>query len=55
MLRLLGSPLSMQEISAELYVSRNTLKTHCKSLYRKLDVSSREQAVARGRAAGLLR
>jgi DNA-binding NarL/FixJ family response regulator len=54
-LRLLGTSLSMREISTELYVSQNTLKTHCKSLYRKLDVRSRDQAVARGRAAGLLR
>jgi DNA-binding NarL/FixJ family response regulator len=53
-LRMLATPLSMGEIAAELYVSRNTLKTHCRSLYRKLEVSSREDAVARGRTAGLL-
>lgn len=54
-LRMLSTSLSMREISSALYISPNTLKTHCKSLYRKLDVRSREQAVACGRAIGLLR
>jgi LuxR family maltose regulon positive regulatory protein len=45
-LRLLATPLSQREIAAELYVSLNTVKTHTKSLFRKLGVSSRAEAVA---------
>ena len=36
-------------------MSTNTLKTHLSHIYRKLDVSSREGAVARARVLGLLR
>jgi LuxR family maltose regulon positive regulatory protein len=46
--------LSNQEIAAELYVSVNTLKTHLKSLYRKLDATSRHDAVMRSKTLGLL-
>jgi DNA-binding CsgD family transcriptional regulator len=35
-------------------VSANTVKTQALSAYRKLDVGSRSEAVARGRAVGLL-
>jgi LuxR family maltose regulon positive regulatory protein len=45
----LGSPLTQREIAAELYISVNTLKTHVKSIYRKLDVGSRTDATERGR------
>ena len=38
----------MQEIADALYVSRNTLKSHVRSIYRKLGVSTREAAVGRG-------
>jgi LuxR family maltose regulon positive regulatory protein len=48
--RYLATPLSMREIAQLLYVSRNTLKTHTRSIYRKLGVSSRAGAVARLRA-----
>jgi LuxR family transcriptional regulator, maltose regulon positive regulatory protein len=48
-LRLLPSQLSNQEIAGELHVSLNTLKTHLKSIYRKLEAGSRSQAVARAR------
>jgi LuxR family maltose regulon positive regulatory protein len=37
-----------------LYVSVNTLKTHLKSLYRKLDATSRHDAVVRSKELGLL-
>jgi LuxR family maltose regulon positive regulatory protein len=46
--------LSNREIAAELYVSVNTLKTHLKSLYRKLDATSRHDAVVRSKMLGLL-
>jgi len=53
-LRYLPSNLSAREIAAELYLSLNTVKTHQRHLYRKLDVRSRSQAVERARALGLL-
>jgi LuxR family transcriptional regulator, maltose regulon positive regulatory protein len=53
-LRLLTSGLSAREIGDELGVSRNTIKTHTKSLYRKLGATGRREAVARGRQLGLL-
>ena len=46
-LRLLASDLSEREIAAELYLSFNTVHSHVKSIYRKLGVSSRAEAVAR--------
>lgn len=53
-LRLLPTGLSAREIGQELGVSRNTVKTHSKNLYRKLGATGRRQAVARGRELGLL-
>jgi LuxR family maltose regulon positive regulatory protein len=53
-LRLLPTQLSQREIGASLYVSVNTVKTHMKSIFRKLGVSSREDAVAEGRSLGLI-
>jgi LuxR family maltose regulon positive regulatory protein len=53
-LRLLASDLSQREIGAALFLSVNTVKTHARGLYRKLGVSSREEAVARATALGLL-
>jgi LuxR family transcriptional regulator, maltose regulon positive regulatory protein len=53
-LGLLTSGLSAREIGGELGVSRNTIKTHTKSLYRKLGATGRREAVARGRQLGLL-
>jgi LuxR family maltose regulon positive regulatory protein len=53
-LRLLPSHLSFREIGVRLHVSTNTVKTHALSVYRKLDVSSRSEAVDRGCAAGLI-
>jgi len=37
-----------------LYVSRYTVKTHCESIYRKLNVNSRSEAVEAARRIGLL-
>ena len=52
-LRLLGSPLSLREIGAELYVSPNTVKTHTQAIYRKLGVSARHDAVMQGNHLGI--
>ena len=53
-LRALQGELSQREIGAEMFLSLNTVKGYTKSLYRKLDVSSRRAAVQRGRALGLI-
>jgi len=52
-LRMLGGTLSLREIGTELYVSANTVKTHTQAIYRKLGVSSRGDAVARGKRLGI--
>jgi LuxR family transcriptional regulator, maltose regulon positive regulatory protein len=44
---------SNAEIAEEMYVSVNTIKAHLKSLYRKLEVSSRRAAVRRARELNL--
>ena len=54
LLSLLPTGLSAREIGEELGVSRNTVKTHSKNLYRKLGAADRREAVARGRDLGLL-
>ena len=53
-LRLLASDLSQREIGAELYISLNTVKFHIRNIFGKLGVSSRAEAVARGRELALL-
>jgi LuxR family transcriptional regulator, maltose regulon positive regulatory protein len=53
-LRLLPTRLSTPEISQELHVSINTVRSQVQAIYRKLDVSSRAEAVARARQLGLL-
>jgi len=53
-LRLLQGTLSRREIGAELGVSPNTVKTQTQAIYRKLGVTSRHDAVERGRDTGLL-
>jgi LuxR family maltose regulon positive regulatory protein len=53
-LRLLSSRLTTTEIAGTLFVSPNTLKSHMKSIYRKLDASSRTDAVRQGQARGLI-
>ncbi len=52
-LQRLGSLSTNEEIAAELFLSTNTVKTHLKSLFRKLYVSRRSEAFRRGRALGL--
>jgi LuxR family maltose regulon positive regulatory protein len=50
----LASHYTLGEIADHLYVSRNTIKTHTVSIYRKLLVSGRSEAVARAGELGLL-
>jgi len=45
---------STAEIASEMYISVNTVKTHLKSIYRKLAVTHRGEAVRRARKLGLL-
>ena len=53
-LELLPTHLTDAQVAEQLFVSRNTVKSHVKSLYRKLEVSSRSDAVERARELGLL-
>lgn len=53
-LRMLDGELTGPEIARELYVTLNTLRTHTKHIYIKLDVTTRAAAVRRGRERGLL-
>jgi len=53
-LRFLPSHMTNEEISQALFLSINTVKTHLRSAYRKLGVSSRREAIARARRLGLL-
>jgi LuxR family maltose regulon positive regulatory protein len=53
-LRMLPTHLSFPAIAKHLFVSTNTVKTHVRALYRKLDASSRSEAVSHAAAAGLL-
>jgi LuxR family transcriptional regulator, maltose regulon positive regulatory protein len=53
-LRLLASELSQREIGRELGLSLNTVKSHARAIFRKLDVEGRPEAVQRARELGLL-
>jgi LuxR family maltose regulon positive regulatory protein len=53
-LQLLATHFTLGEIAEHLYVSRNTVKTHTVSIYRKLGVSGRSEAVERATELGLL-
>jgi LuxR family transcriptional regulator, maltose regulon positive regulatory protein len=53
LLPLLPTHLTFAEIGQQLYVSRHTVKTQAISVYRKLGVSSRSQAVQRLQELGL--
>ena len=49
----LSEDVTLEEIATTLFVTRNTVKSQVRSLYRKLGVSTRADAVAYARAAGL--
>jgi LuxR family maltose regulon positive regulatory protein len=53
-LRHLAEMLSTAEIAATMFISVNTVRTHIRSILRKLSVSRRNQAVRRARERGLL-
>lgn len=53
-LRLLGTDLDGPDIARQLVVSLNTLRTHTKNIYTKLDVNNRRAAVHRAEELGLL-
>jgi LuxR family transcriptional regulator, maltose regulon positive regulatory protein len=53
-LRLLPTPLSTREIGRQLHVSVNTVRSQVQAIYRKLQVTSRAEAVAEARQLGLL-
>jgi len=53
-LRLLGGDLGGPEIARYLSVSLNTVRTHTKSIYAKLGVTSRRAAVSKGAELSLL-
>jgi LuxR family maltose regulon positive regulatory protein len=50
----LPTRLTNAEVASELYVSANTLKTHLARIYRKLGVSTRDEAIERCGELGLL-
>ena len=53
-LNLIDAGLSNCEICEQMFISLNTLRSHTRSLYRKLDVHSRTQAVSTARRQGLI-
>lgn len=53
-LRLLASTLRGPEIARQLFVSVNTLRTHTKHIFTKLDVNTRQEAVRRARELGVI-
>jgi LuxR family maltose regulon positive regulatory protein len=53
-LGLLASELSVRQIGERLFLSPNTVRSHTRSIYRKLGVNSRADAVARAETLGLL-
>ena len=53
-LRLLATELTGPEIAREIFVSVNTLRTHTKHIFTKLDVNTRQAAVRRATELGLL-
>jgi LuxR family maltose regulon positive regulatory protein len=53
-LRLLGGVLSTRQMAQSLYVAPSTIRTQIKSIYRKLGVSSRKDAVEEAHARGII-
>jgi LuxR family maltose regulon positive regulatory protein len=53
-LRHVGEMLDTADIAAEMYISVHTVKTHLKSIFRKLGAGDRREAVRRARQLGLL-
>ena len=53
-LQLMANGLSNNEIAEKLFISKNTIKTHCSRLFEKLEVSRRTQAVEKARRLMLI-
>jgi LuxR family maltose regulon positive regulatory protein len=53
-LKFIAEGLTNQEVANRLYLSLHTVKVHARNIYAKLGVKNRTQAVAKGRALGLL-
>ncbi len=53
-LQLMANGLSNNEIAEKLFISTNTIKTHCSRLFEKLEVSRRTQAVEKARRLMLI-
>ena len=51
---MLPGTASQREIGAAMFLSLNTVKGYTESLYRTLDVATRQDAVLRGRRLGLI-
>ena len=49
----LGEDITLEDIAARLWVTRNTVKSQLRSAYRKIGVSTRAEAVAWARAHGI--
>jgi ATP/maltotriose-dependent transcriptional regulator MalT len=54
-LQLIAEGLSNQEIADRLFVSLNTVKTHCSRIFEKLDVRRRTQAIEKSKKLRLIR
>ena len=53
-LRLQADGMSNDEIAATLFISKNTVKYHCKENYRKLGVSNRLAAITEAKKRGII-
>ena len=51
--RFFGKDVTLEQIATKLFVTRNTVKSQVRSVYRKIGVSNRAEAVAWARQAGL--
>ncbi len=49
----LSEEVTLEQIASKLFVTRNTVKSQVRSVYRKLGVSTRADAVAWARTAGM--
>ena len=54
-LELLPTHLTIGHLAEQLFLSKSTVKTHLRAIYRKLEVGTREEAVERARELGVLR